>query len=259
MTTVLWGEFRRTFHWARSYWVEYLSNFVLYLLGFLLLVVMFRSTTDEFGQDGILRTLLGYITWYMCASVMSSIAHVAEDESRTGTLEQLFLTGLSPQVVFLIRSAGRILLEITQGVPLALLLAILLGVVQPVPLSAILAFTLTLLGACGLGFALAGIAMVTKRADSLIRTVWQMLVFFSGALAPMHPPVLAFVAKILPLGLGIENLRQIYLNEATITSLWKNGLLPGLLVNTLAYVLVGYALFTWGERRARRNGTLAHY
>jgi ABC-2 type transport system permease protein len=259
MTTVLWGEVRRTFHWARSYWVEYLSNFVLYLFGFLLLVVMFRSATDGFGQDGILSTLLGYITWYMCASVMSSIAHVAEDESRTGTLEQLFLTGLSPQVVFLTRSAGRILLEITQGVPLALFLAIFLGVLRPVPLLAILVFILTLLGACGLGFALAGITMVTKRAEGLIRTIWQMLVFFSGALAPMHPPALAFVARILPLGLGIENLRMIFLEDATLSSLWQNGLLPGLLINTLAYILVGLALFTWGERRARRNGTLAHY
>ena len=259
MTTVLWGEFRRTFHWARSYWVEYLSNFVLYMLGFLLLVVMFRSTTEEFGQDGILRSLLGYITWYMCANVMSSIARVAEDESRTGTLEQLFLTGLSPGVVFLSRSAGRILLEIIQGVPLALVLAILLGVLRPVPLLAMLVFIFTLLGACGLGFALAGFALVTKRADSLIRTTWQMLVFFSGALAPMHPSALALVAKVLPLGLGIENLRMIYLNNATLSSLWKNGLLPGLLVNTLAYIVVGYALFTWGERRARRNGTLAHY
>lgn len=259
MTTVLWGEFRRTFHWARSYWVEYLSNFVLYSLGFLLLVAAFRSATGEFGQNGILRTLLGYITWYMCANVMASIAHVAEDESRTGTLEQLFLTGLSPLVVFLVRSFGRILMEITQGLPLALLLAILLGVLRPIPLLAILVFTLTLLGACGLGFALAGIAMVIKRADSLITTIWQMLVFFSGALAPMHPPALALVARILPLGLGIENLRMVYLEGASLSTLWQNGLLPGLLVNTLTYILIGLALFTWGERRARRNGTLAHY
>lgn len=259
MTTVLWGEFRRTFQWARSYWVEYLSNFVLYALGFLLLVAIFRSATDEFGQDGILSTLLGYITWYMCASVMSSIAHVAEDESRTGTLEQLFLTGLSPEVVFLVRSAGRILLEIVQSVPLALVLAIILGVLRPVPLLAIMIFLLTLLGACGLGFALAGIALITKRAESLIRTTWQMLVFFSGALAPMQPPALAFVAKILPLGLGIESLRMIYLNDATISSLWNNGLLPGLLINTLVYIIFGLALFAWGERRARRQGTLAHY
>jgi hypothetical protein len=72
-------------------------------------------------------------------------------------------------------------------------------------------------------------------------------------------PVLAFVARFLPLGLGIENLRMIFLEDATLSLLWQNGLLPGLIINTLAYVLVGLALFTWGERRARRNGTLAHY
>jgi len=259
VTTVLWGEIRRTYHWARSYWVEYLSNFVLYLLGFLLLVAVFRSATDVFGPDGYLRTLLGYITWYICANVMSSIASVAEAESRTGTLEQLFLTGLPPAVVFLSRSVGRILLEIVQGVPLALLLSIILGVLRPVPLLAILVFLLTLLGACGLGFALAGIALVTKRAEGLIRTTWQMLVFFSGALAPMNPPALAFIAKILPLGLGIENLRQIYLNNASASTLWKNGLLLELLINTLAYMVIGLVIFTWGERCARRQGTLAHY
>ena len=253
------AEIRLALRLARSYWIEYVLDFVLYVLGFLLLMVIFRTVADDFGSDGRMGSLLGYITWLVCANVMAGIAMIVEQEARTGTLEQLFITGLRPDLAILGRAAGISLHYISLGIIIGVVLAKALDVLQPIPFLAAVIFFLTLIGACGLGFVLAGMALVAKRTEGLIRLTWQMLVFFSGALTPLYQPALSAVSKMLPLSWGIDSLRAIFLEGADALSLWQSGLLVGLLFNTAFYVALGYALFSWGYRQARILGTLAHY
>jgi ABC-2 type transport system permease protein len=206
-----------------------------------------------------LSTLIGYTTWKICASVLVDIARIATEEAHTGTLEQLFLSGLRPGLVFLARSLGILINHGIRGLVLAFILAVILGVLQPVPPLAVTVFALTLAGACGLGFALAGLALVYKRIGGALQLLWQMLVFFTGALAPIHNAYLGALSKTLPLTWGIASLRAILMDGATITVLWQNGLLAGLLINTAFYITLGIVFFTWGQRRARELGVLAHY
>ena len=259
MLTILWAEFRRAFRLARSYWLEYVLDLVLYIFVFLLLLTIFHAASDDFGPAGYLSTLIGYVTWKICASGLAGIADVAAEESRTGTLEQMFLTGLHPGLVFLGRSVGIFLNHGMRGLLLGILLAALLGILQPVPLLAVIVFIQTIAGACGLGFGLAGLVLVYRRLDGHINLIWQMLIFFTGALAPLAYPVLAIAGKALPLSWGIVSLRAIMTKGATAASLWQGGELPGLLLNTAFYVILGTALFTWSQKRARALGVLAHY
>lgn len=252
-------ELRRTLRLGRSYWLEYLANFVLYTLGFLLLMLVFRAASSEFGPRGYLSALLGYLTWKLCATVLVDIAGIADDESQTGTLEQLFLVGRPAWQVFLGRTLSIIADQGVRAVLLGLGLGVILKILQPVPLSAVLVFLLTLVGAVGLGYALAGLVLVYKRLGGASHLLWQMLVFFTGALAPIYPAGISFFARLLPLTLGIESLRAIFLDQATLSVLWQQLLLPALLANTLAYLVLGALLFRWGERRARQDGLLAQY
>jgi ABC-2 type transport system permease protein len=255
----LTAELRRSVRLARSYWLEYAADFVLYLAGFLLLMVVFRAASPDFGPEGYLSALLGYLTWKMCASVLVGIADTASEESQTGTLEQLFLAGRSPFFLFLGRAFGLITNQGLRAILLGTGLGLLLGILQPVTWEALLVFGLTLLGAVGFGFALAGLVLVFKRLAGATRLIWQMLVFFTGALAPIYHPVLAPLARMLPLTVGIESLRAIYLDGIGFTNLWTSGLLPGLLANTLVYLLLGVWLFRWGEAHARKLGLLGQY
>jgi hypothetical protein len=86
-----------------------------------------------------------------------------------------------------------------------------------------------------------------------------MLVFFTGALAPIQNIYLDALSKTLPLTWGIASLRAILIDRATIAMLWQNGMLAGLLINTAFYITLGIVLFAWGQRRARELGVLAHY
>ncbi len=256
---LLGAEFRRTVRLARSYWLEYAADLLLYIAGFLLLITIFSAASASYGPQGYLSTLIGYTVWKICASAMADIARIASDEARTGTLEQLFVTGVSPGMVFIVRSLGILLNRTIRGLLMAFILAAILGILQPVPILAVIVFGLTIAGACGLGFTLVGLVLVYKRVGGAIELLWQMLVFFTGALAPIYNPLLAAVSKLLPLTLGISCLRGIFIEGATAADLWQSGLLPGLLINTAFYVATGAILFTWGQRRARELGVLAHY
>ncbi|MBN1810288.1 MAG: ABC transporter permease [Anaerolineae bacterium] len=260
MTLVTLGaELRRVFLLARSYWLEYVSDFVLYFFGFLLLLAVFHAASDTVGPDQYLSTLIGYVVWKIGASIMASIADIAVVESRTGTLEQLLLTGQRAGLVFLGRSTSLLLNYTTRGLLLGAVLAAVLGILRPIPVLAIIVFILTIAGAGGLGFGLAGLGLVYKQIGGLVDLTWQMLVFFTGALAPLAQPALAAVAKTLPLSWGIAGLRAIMLEGATAASLWRAGELPGLLLNTACYMAFGAALFAWGQKRARALGVLSHY
>lgn len=257
--TVLGAEIIRSMRLSRSYWVEYVSDFVLYALGFLLLIAVFRAASAEYGPEGMLSSLLGYLTWKICASVMARVALNVSDDARAGTLEQTFLTGTSPWVIHLSRSIGIALDYGIRGLFLGVILALVLGVLRPVPLLAAGVFLLSLVGALGAGFTLAGLVLVYKETRGMVNLVWQALVFFTGALAPLYHPVLSVIAKLLPLTWGVDSLRAIFLDHASLVTLWQAGILPGLLVNTGVYMALGVLLFNWGERRARQLGVLAHY
>lgn len=256
---ILGAEIRRTFGLVRSYWLEYVSDFITYGIGFLLLMAVFWSASEDFGITGYLASLIGYITWKMCASVMLDIAVTPVEEARTGTLEQLFLSGISSGWLFLTRTVTFIFDNGLRSFLLGFFLALLGGVLQPISFLALVVFLLTLAGAIGLGFTLAGVGLIYKQTSRLPTILWQMLVFFTGALAPIYQPVLLQISKLLPLTWGIAALRAIFIEGASLSTLWQRGLAVGLLANTIFYILLGVVVFSWGQNRARTLGTLAHY
>lgn len=253
------AEFCRTLRIARSYWLEYVSDWFLYVLGFLLLITVFKAASPSYGQEGILSTLIGYTIWKISASVLVEIARIASGEARTGTLEQLFLFNLPVGSMFLLRSLGIAVNYALRGLILALTLGLILGILPPIPITAWLVFLLTLAGAGGLGFALAGLGLVYKRIGGMLQLLWQLLVFFTGALAPIQNSLFGIAAKALPLTWGIICLRSILVDGQTVSFLWQNGSLAGLLINSAFYLGVGMLLFDWGQRQARHLGVLGHY
>jgi ABC-2 type transport system permease protein len=256
---ILWAEVRRTLRVARSYWLEYVADFALYVTGFLLLLMVLSAASDRFGVEEQASSLIGYVTWIICATVMEAVVGTVAAEARTGTLEQVFLSASRPGTVLLARTAGFFVDYGLRGLLMGFVIAAVLGILRPIPLLAVPLFVLTAAGACGLGFGLAGLTLVYNRVEGLANPLWQALVFFSGALAPPIRPVLVLVSRVLPIGWGIAALRAVVLDGASVTTLWQRGLLPGLLLNTMIYVTLGALAFAWGQKKARAQGTLAHY
>jgi hypothetical protein len=107
---------------------------------------------------------------------------------------------------------------------------------------------------------IAGLHLAYKNVAALTLAVSTALLFLTGALAPLEgAPVLTAVSRALPLTLGIELSRQMAAGEATWTQLWRQPDFYWLLVNTAIYGLLGWLVMGWGQRQARRDGSLAHY
>ena len=58
---------------------------------------------------------------------------------------------------------------------------------------------------------------------------------------------------------GIIVLRRVLLEGQSLASVWNDGSLGWLILNTLAYVVIGMLIFKWFERRAKIQGVLGQY
>lgn len=262
------AEARRELLRARAYWLEVLADQALFTLGFLLLSGLFYLVAEgEYGDRARLASLVGFVIWRVADGCILRTVDSLSDDAQAGTLEQIWLSGVSPQLVLLARSVAILLYHGARGLLLAAIIMLLLQIspaFPPPPAGTIaagfLVFLLTQAGAFGAAFVIAGLHLAYKNVAALTLAVSTALLFLTGALAPLEgAPVLTAVSRALPLTLGIELSRQLAAGEATWTQLWQQPDFYWLLVNTAIYGLLGWLVMGWGQRRARRDGSLAHY
>jgi ABC-2 type transport system permease protein len=263
------AEARRELLRARAYWLEVLADQVLFTLGFLLLSGLFYLVAEgEYGDRARLASLVGFVIWRVADGCILRTVDSLSDDAQAGTLEQIWLSGVSPQLVLLARSVAILLYHGARGLLLAAVIMLLLQITPAFPSGAaagtiaagFLVFLLTQAGAFGVAFMIAGLHLAYKNVAALTLAVSTALLFLTGALAPLEgAPVLTAVSRALPLTLGIELSRQLAAGEATWTQLWQQPDFYWLLVNTAFYGLLGWLVMGWGQRLARRDGSLAHY
>jgi ABC-2 type transport system permease protein len=147
-----------------------------------------------------------------------------------------------------------------KGILAAVLLAFFVA-----PLSAgltlVVLFLISLVGAYGLGFLFAGVALVFKRTQALVGLAFSLMIFLTGALVGLES--LGWIYQVLrlalPLTWGISLMRSTLTESETLLSLLQSGELLGLTLHSLAYLAIGLGVFAVGYVRARARGTLAHY
>jgi hypothetical protein len=87
------------------------------------------------------------------------------------------------------------------------------------------------------------------------------MIFLTGAFVGLEKIRWLFAATqlLLPLTWAISLMRETLTSNLTLSALWSNGKLIGLLMHSFAHLAIGMTAFAWGYRIARRRGTLAHY
>ncbi|MDE2822892.1 MAG: ABC transporter permease, partial [Chloroflexota bacterium] len=144
---------------------------------------------------------------------------------------------------------------------LGVILAMILPVTLPLELAAIPPFALTMVGLFGFGYAIGGLTLVFKQISSVSGLLTNVLLFLNGALLPVHhfPAWLETIAVFLPTTQGIIVLRKVVVDGASLTAVWEDGSMVFLAVQSILFLVVGWALFNVGERVAKRSGTLGQY
>lgn len=118
-----------------------------------------------------------------------------------------------------------------------------------------------LAGLFGFTLMLSGFGLVFKQIEALADLLQNALLFLTGALLPIShfPAWLAIIAQTLPTTQGIIVLRSVMLDGRSLAAVWADGSLLLLLVHSTLYVVVGWLIFKWCERTAKRQATLSQY
>ncbi|MCP4427560.1 MAG: ABC transporter permease [Chloroflexi bacterium] len=185
-----------------------------------------------------------------------------EEEARTGTLENVLVSSfVSFTPLFFFRIIARSIRSILETCLMGIVLTLVFRISLPISSTALLITLLTLVGVWGVGFALAGLAMIHKAVGSITSMVGNLAFLISGALLPLNALGLGFMILkyTFPMTWGIDILRAVILENENIVSLIQSGELPGLLLQTLVLIVGGLIVFNVALRRAKERGELHTY
>jgi ABC-2 type transport system permease protein len=252
---------------ARSYVVRHLAYIVdiirwpMYPTFYFFIMVLAyriagRSSIDGFGVAGYL--LVGTIGVVLWQSNLWAGGYAIEAERYEGTINALFLTPASRAAVVLGYSLGSLTVWI---LPNTLILgAVAYAVHAHASVSDPLAVTLSLLSLVvatfALGFAVAGIFVLSRRANLLANFFQSPIYLLSGMIVPISslPYAMRVLAAAFPLSAGMDALRQSLLGGAGLVDV--SGDLARLLALSCALFLFGLVMLRRVEHVAKRGAEL---
>jgi ABC-2 type transport system permease protein len=256
LLTLLRAEVRRYFRIQWSNPGDSLSWFLYTFLVFIAALVILNGITGgEFGREAQLLVMVGWLTWVVASDCMGELPYAISEEAQTGTLEQVCLAPIPLAGVLTTRSLAYLVGVGAKGIAATVLLALFVAPLQSGP-ALVGLFLISLVGAYGLGFLFAGVALVFKRTEALVGLIFSLMIFLTGALVGLESlgPLYQAFKLALPLTWGISMMRALLADGVL-----AGGEMIGLGLHSLAYLGVGLAIFAVGYRRARARGTLMHY
>lgn len=261
MSKLFIAELRRDLRLWWSYRMQAISSLALWLVAFPFVMFTFDSAADGYGPERQAASLIGFLIWELCTGILTTTTDSITTESRQGTLENVVLTPLSPLTLFSLRIMAVFTRKAVETTLLGLCLMLLLGLfIVPNGLAQILVL-LTFLGVAGISLLLGGLALIYKNINSFVSVIAFLAVLFTGALVPLNSlgPVFVILKLFLPMTWGIDALRQVLIQQATWDTLWHEGTLLGLAIQTAVFLVIGILVFNWGFHHAQRQGSLGAY
>ena len=253
------GEMRKALLIAWTYKMNTLIG--LFTLGFIFVGIAFFVQGGVLDPAVLATTLLGYLVWMYAALAVGDLSGGLGSEMQAGTLEQMAMSPVPLGIVLLGRSLANLVITTVQVVLMVVVMSLLFGVRLPLHWEIVPVLALTWVGILGFGYVIAGAMLVLKQVGSFAGLLNNALAFLNGSFLPVAdmPGWLAAVAKTLPSTQGVVVLRQVSLGGDSLSTVWREGSLVGLLIHSACYVVVGGLVFSLCERHARERGTLGQY
>ncbi|HSQ27311.1 MAG TPA: ABC transporter permease [Anaerolineales bacterium] len=223
--------------------------------GSLSLFAQLAGTEDYLGYIAI-----GTTVWMWQNVVLWDVGFALRAEQMRGTLETNWLTPtwrfsylLGNSFVQLFSMLLFLLISVIE-------FALLFGVrLHGNPWLVILMVIASMPAIYGLGFAFASLVITAKEANTFVFLVRGLVMIFCGITFPIAilPEWMQAVSRWLPQSYMIRGVRNAALAGADLKTLMPD--IQALLLFGLAWLSIGYVLFHWMERQARKTGTIGHY
>ncbi|HHY11187.1 MAG TPA: hypothetical protein GX529_01015 [Firmicutes bacterium] len=250
------ASWRQTFTLAMRYLFNFFSAVITMYIVFLLMFYGVRAVgAGALDLGGTLEGLFtGYIIWMIVLVGYQDLAYNVASEAQTGTLEQLYLSPVGYKWLAFFSQSLNSLLNLAMISVITAIMMFTTGQKLNLDMLSILpVFIAVYIQACGLGFALAGLALIFKR----IQSFFQIVTF--GVIGLFMIPWASFPwAKYLPFTMGQHLLQEIMMKGMKITQA-PAGHLTVFAAVTVVYLGAGLGLFALAENKAKAMGLLGQY
>lgn len=231
------------------------------MFGGVFLAITYMIGNGHFVAERMAPILVGYMVWSFASMALNDMSWNLMEETRTGTLEQMYMTPAPTGLIVLGRAFSRLLFAGTMVLILSVGIIAGFGLDLPLRWPALPVLVLTVAGVYGFGFIVAGATLVFKQVGTLAFIIQNSLLFLNGSFFPVDrfPPGLATFAKTLPTTQGIIVLRQVLVDRLALAEVWSDGTLILLVAHSAVFLVGGWTIFKWCENIARRQGSLGQY
>lgn len=183
-------------------------------------------------------------------------------EVQAGTLEQVYL---SPLPAWLVATAGRVMATVLETAALVVILYLIVFAIVPFHLTwniqALVPMAFISVASVGYSLIEGGMVLAWRRVELVHELALGLMVFFSGALIPLSqlPAWMAEIGRFTPISEGIVGLRAVLIDGRQSLPVGGDGGVLWMVAISAAYLVIGIAVFSLGERIARNRGSLGRY
>jgi ABC-2 type transport system permease protein len=256
------AEIKRDYIYMKRYPLEILS--FLFFMYMILLAILFGFHQLADGMSNVLnkeKMVLGYALMQFVLSTQMGWSGQIQNESQTGTLEQLSISGHSLGEVLLARGFAQLPRQILSFYLLTLaynwsLQDLNMDLAHTIPEVTVLLVVLAI-GIFGLSFVFAGITLIFKRVGFFFQIInFAFLgLFWQNRAALPDGSFIAFIYDHFPLTIGMSQLQSVLTSGES----FRFSDLALFLLHSLAFSAFGFICFRAMEKRARTQGLLSQY
>ncbi|WP_435064629.1 ABC transporter permease [Halobaculum sp. EA56] len=231
-----------------------IGGIVVSLVFFGLLFVGGRMLAGRALVDSLSGIVVGYFLWTLAVGAYSSVSNDIGSEVQWGTLERHVTTPFGFAPVALLKGVAKLVRTfLTSAVVLAAMLLLTGASLAIAPVTVVVVAGLAIVSVLGLGFAAGGVTVLYKRVGN-----WLNLLQFGFVVLVSAPVLDRPWLRLLPLAHGSAMLQRAMVDGVR---LWEFPLadLTLLVGVAVGYLGIGYVVFHYATRRARRLGVLGDY
>jgi len=263
MVYLIRAELRKAFLLGKAYIFAQIADVAFFVTGFLLMTGIFSVATDGSFGDGQLTALIGYYVWRTAGAVIRDNPGSIGNDAKWGTLEQIWLSNNSLLKILFARNISIVLSTTLRASVIAFFIMFILDINPQIAISElpglIVIYLFTLISPFGLALMFTGYQLVFQRSSAFSGPLATAMLFLTGALVPFESNQLLYtISRILPLGVGIDLMRELVDGLGLIELLTSIDFVI-LLTNSVVYLSLGIFVISRAKAAALAKGSLAHY
>lgn len=259
---ILKAEVKRDFIFMKRYPLEPIS--FLFFMYLILLAILFGFHQLAGGAEGVLnreKMILGYSLMQFVMSTQMGWSGQIQNESQTGTLEQLSISGHSLGEVLMARGFSQLPRQILSFYLLLLAYTMSLSDLKmnlgsTIPF-VVINLIIMAIGIFGISYIFAGITLLFKRVGFFFQIInFAFLgLFWQDRGALESGGYLAMVYDHFPLTMGMASLQNLFSPGSSQLDVD----LFSFFIHSVVFCIPGFLMFKWMERKAREGGLLSQY